>query len=311
MNNLLLTTDFSELARTAYPTAAALAREYDSKILLVHAVNPSPALYGPPRVGPCPQLMTLLEEEIAHPALKGLDVEPHLIYDESSQKELLRFSREHNTDLIVMATHGRTGLRHFLLGSYTERIVQCSSVPVLTYRRKQGATEPYVPRRVLVPFDFSENAEVVFPTVEFFAGCHSSDFTFLHVFAGPDEFFYTRFPTQHLVEDWRRRIGREALLAQTRFEELLQSELPGIQATFETRHGTPEAEIVERARELGADLILMATHGWTGINHFLLGSVAEKVVRRAPCSVWTVRPRQVTAGARKRGADQIPVAKSG
>lgn len=58
------------------------------------------------------------------------------------------------------------------------------------------------------------------------------------------------------------------------------------------RHGSPFVEIVRYARDSSADLIVMGTHGRTGLNHILLGSVAERVVRKAPCPVLTVRPQE-------------------
>ena len=66
-------------------------------------------------------------------------------------------------------------------------------------------------------------------------------------------------------------------------------ETSGITCEGEIRHGVPYEEIVNYAREIGADLIVMATHGHTGLSHILLGSVAEKVVRHAPCPVLTTR----------------------
>ena len=58
----------------------------------------------------------------------------------------------------------------------------------------------------------------------------------------------------------------------------------------ETRTAHNFRPVSDRAKELNADLIVMTTHGWTGLKHFFLGSVAEKIVRKAPCSVLTIRP---------------------
>ena len=85
-------------------------------------------------------------------------------------------------------------------------------------------------------------------------------------------------------------------IARTKFVEIHQTELAGIDLEFEVVDGIPDREIVRRAKEIQSDLILMATHGWTGFKHFILGGVAEKTVRKAPCSVLTVRPAANTGG---------------
>jgi nucleotide-binding universal stress UspA family protein len=74
------------------------------------------------------------------------------------------------------------------------------------------------------------------------------------------------------------------------FEELRPKELAGVDVTFESTTGIPAQVILERARETGPDLIVMSTHGWTGFRHLILGSVAERIVQGAPCSILTVRP---------------------
>lgn len=85
--------------------------------------------------------------------------------------------------------------------------------------------------------------------------------------------------------------------AMTRLDELLRQNLPGLQAVVKVaRHGDPRTQIVRCARELGVDLIVMATHGRTGISHVLLGSVAEQVVRYAGVPVLTVKPKGFAAG---------------
>lgn len=101
----------------------------------------------------------------------------------------------------------------------------------------------------------------------------------------------------HVVDpfhpDWRMDTGtlqRAAhAQAQHRLQELLARELPGARAIPELREGHPVEEITAVARKCGADLIVIATHGRSGLQHVLLGSVAERVVRQAPCPVLVVR----------------------
>jgi len=80
--------------------------------------------------------------------------------------------------------------------------------------------------------------------------------------------------------------------ARKRLEQMAEEKLVGVVDRYELliRSGDPAARILMAQAEVGADLIVMATHGRTGLSHFFLGSVAERVVREAPCPVMTIRP---------------------
>ena len=296
MKKLLVTTDFSELAQGAYAYAAALAKRHGAKLYLAHASGPGPTIYGIPLQERQLELAQQLREESQHPDFGGLDVEAQLIYGAAPRDRLLEFARRTGIDLIVMSTHGRSGLGHFFLGSFAESTVRHSAVPVLTCRAREGREQVF-PGSVLVPFDFSDNAKAVFGTVELLNRLYRPKFTFLHVFPAADDYYYGRFPTKGLLEQWQRTAAREAQVRGEEFSILRKKHFPEAEATFETRIGIADREIVKRAEELDTDLVLLATHGRTGLAHVFLGSVAEKVVRRAPCSVWTVRPEGELAGA--------------
>ena len=77
--------------------------------------------------------------------------------------------------------------------------------------------------------------------------------------------------------------------AREKFEELRQEDLQGVDMELHVAKGTPFKEILSHASDEEADLIVMATHGWTGLKHFLLGSITEKIIHKAPCSVLTIR----------------------
>lgn len=293
MKKILLATDFSDLARGAYSAAAAFARENDAEIHLVHEAEPLPPLYYEQVTPDFPiadyfeALRRKTAKEAHHPALAGLQVTPHLLCEESRYDRLVDFARGEQMELIVIATHGRTGLSHALLGSFTEKVARYATVPVFTYRTTAESTG-FAPRTILVPFDFSENARTIFRVVRALHKDHGSDVRLLHVI--PDEFMYDywRFAEESRNESRERRTRSTQQLEKTAKEEL---ENPNV--TVETRWGNPYLEIVREAGDVGADLIVMATHGWTGLKHFFFGSVAEKVLRTAPCSVITMRPEEI------------------
>jgi nucleotide-binding universal stress UspA family protein len=162
-------------------------------------------------------------------------------------------------------------------------------------------------RHVLVPTDFSEPANQALPLAAQEAAVHGAKVTVLHVLpadAGTDVYYVNRSPAPgfeagyDVVAGGRlgtapvseptvvRRDDAEAAL--TRLRDLVPE---AFRATWdvEIAVGRPADAIVRLARELDADLIVMATHGRTGLQHVVLGSVAERVVRLAPCPVLTVK----------------------
>jgi nucleotide-binding universal stress UspA family protein len=147
-----------------------------------------------------------------------------------------------------------------------------------------------IPRHILVAHDFSETAErALFFAVDL-ASALDARVTVVHAYEiYPFGYAETVGLTTEFVDDIERdaRTGLEEVAARVR--------RPGVEVRSLLRKGLPWLEINASARECRADLIVTGTHGRRGFSHALLGSVAEKVVRTAPCPVLTVRG---PAGAR-------------
>jgi nucleotide-binding universal stress UspA family protein len=141
-------------------------------------------------------------------------------------------------------------------------------------------------RRILVPVDFSAQADAAFEYALDLARKLDAQLTLLHVFQVPAFAFpdaSVPLPAQTLIEVQNAsRTQLAKLEARAREVQVAASSL--------LREGAPFVEIVRTARSESADLIVMGTHGRTGLRHALMGSTAEKVVRKAPCAVLVVRP---------------------
>jgi universal stress protein A len=140
--------------------------------------------------------------------------------------------------------------------------------------------------KILVPIDFSPHSAEATSWAVDLARRYDATVTLLHVFQP----FAIALPDNLSVSSG----GRLAEVLAAADEALAQAqadlaETQQVSARTRLRHGQPVVEIVEQAREGGYDLIVMGTHGRTGLEHALLGSVAEKVVRKAACPVLTVR----------------------
>jgi nucleotide-binding universal stress UspA family protein len=142
---------------------------------------------------------------------------------------------------------------------------------------------------VLVPYDFSPPANKALHYGVSFARQFGAALALLHVLEPaiyPTELGYVPPEITTLHESL-------SATARKKLDEAIQAQLPeGLQVTAQVRVGVPYREITAAAKELNADLIVIATHGYTGLKHVLLGSTAERVVRHAPCPVLTVRERE-------------------
>jgi universal stress protein A len=142
-------------------------------------------------------------------------------------------------------------------------------------------------RRILYPTDFSAHADFAWPFALIFAQKFAAEIHLLHVVTPPPrltETYVAHFDPEKVVEAL-------SLEAQRALDPLLQAATArGLTARREIRVGADFREIVEYARTQNIDLIVMATHGRTGLAHALVGSVAERVVRKSPCPVLTIKP---------------------
>jgi nucleotide-binding universal stress UspA family protein len=202
---------------------------------------------------------------------------------------ILEAEKELGSDLVVMATHGRTGLTHFILGSVAEKVVRESRTPVLTTRsgEKLGDVHPF--QRILVPIDIAERSNVALVCARQLAEQFQGTVYPLHIVPS-DEMMLRLRDVYHAKEGEH---GANLVLAEKtarqRLQELAQEHLSGVR--YETVlhvSGDPGKTIIETERDIGADLMVMATHGVTGILHFLLRSLTEKMVREADCPVLSL-----------------------
>jgi nucleotide-binding universal stress UspA family protein len=302
LKSILLPIDFSGPSLSGLEFAVALAHQFGARITLLHVTEP----VGLPDFANSFRLIMQHDKVIAacKEQLEGLIkqycvdakvVGDVLVREGRSFHEITEAARSLRSDIIVMATHGYTGLRHTLLGSTAERVVRHSPCPVLVVRQRQEceAKSPGGMGKILVPIDFSEGSEKALDYTRLLAERNSAEVTLIHVVApipyygqGDSGIFgYGVSEPDYAAMEAAMRAQSSIELCSLAREEMAR----GVSTTTLVRTGYPAIEIVERARNWPADLIVISTHGRTGLGHVFLGSVAEQVVRRAPCSVLVVR----------------------
>ncbi len=300
IRRILAPTDFSEDAERAWPYVTKLARDFGAELHLLHVASPPPQLHTEEFVYERRDLaekrraeaQAFLERLVESAEELGVISQWHLRTG-FAPDEILGYARQDAIDLIVMASHGRTGLAHALLGSVAETVVRRAPCPVFIVRHPAAERRPVMLQRILVSLDGSALAEAVLPHVVELGKPYRATILLLRVaearaFAGMDP-----------VEAQVRTIAvGEAYLAEVE-RSLAASGLP---VECAVRYGAAADEIADHARGRAADLIAMSTHGRTGLRRAALGSVAETVLRTSRIPVFLL---PMTALA-KVGAVQGP-----
>lgn len=303
IRRVLVPTDFSDRAERALPHALWLAEEFGAELHMLHAV----VLHGGDPAGPgrgFPDLDDAYDRlrDWAAERLKetSADLDRSDVRVVRAQERgiaaaptIVEYANDNDVDVVVMATHGRRGVRRMLLGSVAEEVLRTAGCPVLTVRpdgdgRPDGAdTVGGPPEKILVPVDFSEHSDLALASAGALARRFGAELDVLHVIAElgvPDPYFADAAELRALTKAARDRVP-EALAE--RVDRVLGED---VAAGTHMEVGTPPAAIAEFAREQGSDMIVVGSHGRTGVERVFLGSVAEGIVRRAPCPVLTVKP---------------------
>ena len=295
LDKILMPTDFSDCANAALTHAVALARQFEAELHLLHVtvlLQADPD--RPEQAFPGYDELHRRMEEVASTRIQQL-------IDERQTKDLtlfqahnrgiaaapaiLEYAAREAIDLIVLGTHGRRGLRHFLLGSVAEEVVRSASCPVLTIRDEEEVRRFHELDRIVVPFDFSDDSKRALEVAAKLAVTYDSRIDVVHVIV-------PSIDLQAEVAIWapsfefdRNEVFRRA---ERRLADAVEK-LPEVPIKIQVLDGHVASALTRYADGEKADLIVLASHGLSGIEHFLLGSVAEKVIRSASCPVLTLR----------------------
>lgn len=199
---------------------------------------------------------------------------------------ILEYAEKEGIDLIAMGTHGRRGVKRFVLGSVTEEVVRQAPCSVLTVReRKERPLAPPAVRRILVPVDLSGFTDPLLRAANNVAEGYRAALDLLHVveplpFPAP---LVGAVTIHDLIPD-----PSDQALEQLKglIDSLGDTSVP---ITPHVKDGRAAATIVDTAEAVGSDLIVIASHGLSGLEGVLLGSVTARVVRRAGCPVLVVK----------------------
>ncbi len=284
LRRILVATDFSDWARAALDCAMGIAKRFQSKVYLVHVIPAGVLQYVSPERSEevIRQAKSYAAQEIQRlvkeSGYEGL-VQPGILCGGGVWTLLQEFVKTQAIDLLVLGTHGRTRAQKQLLGPIAEEIFRLASCPILTVGSQVGksAMGRVEVRRILYATNFKPHAERAAPFAHSLEREHHAQLTVLHV----------------VEESQVSAMGGQAIVSEFMIKRMRKG-LPGecggkCKPEFQVRFGDAGEQILEAARELQSDLMILGLRAGKFTTGELPSAVAYKLVCQSPCPVLTTR----------------------
>ncbi len=291
---ILVSLDGSELSELALPYAEELAGTFNSEVELVYVCESGESQYR--------HMYHLYIEQIAEQVRSHIKayrtgekrltarVKP-VVLDGDPAAEIIDYAEKNDISLIVMVSHGRSGVMLWVMGSIATRVVQGTSKPMLFIRAgtpglKVGKGEMF--SKILVPLDGSDAGEVTLPYIKELTNKLKSEVTLLQV-VEPGQYVHTVGGLNYILFSEQQV---EAMKAETKqYLEGVKRKLINTEATLrsEVKTGNAAQEIIKLADETSTRLVAISTHGRSGVKRWVSGSVAHKVLQAGHTPLLLVR----------------------
>lgn len=287
--HILVPLDGSRLAESALPAAAYIAKKLASMVTLIHVIenNAPQEVHGQPHLRAAQEAELYLQKISKHwfPKVQNLDCHVHTAEIADVARSIVDHSGELDYDLIVMCSHGRGKAKQLFMGSIAQTIIGLGSIPVLIiHPDATGALPEFSCRTILVPLDTDPDHGQALPISKELAGKFGAALHLSMVI----ELFTTlsgvKAVTSRLLPGTTSRLLEISARNGEQFVQQCLSELllQGYNASADVLRGDPAGVIVKSAQTTKADLIVLATHGKSGMEGFLAGSFSNKL-----CSLCT------------------------
>ncbi|MCZ7541430.1 MAG: universal stress protein [Anaerolineae bacterium] len=279
---MLVPLDGSDAAEYAIGAAMGLARQHAAEIVLLFVEHlPAESVELDPTSQTREHMQAYLTRVRDRLRDDGLRAQERVITGYALPESLVKFVETEHIDLIVTSTQGRTSMLRWLLGNQVENALNVLPTPVLLVR-------PML-HKIVVPLDGSKWSESAIPKAVEIARQHGAELVLLHVYQSPVRSYADQIAVagQLLLADQPFEQMRDQLTA---LRNRLRQE--GVRAQVQIVHSNnPAQAICEFAEsEEGISMVVMSTHGRTGLSRWLLGSVAQRVIKDLRCPVTLVHP---------------------
>lgn len=279
MKSILIATDLSARSDRAVERAAQLASEHRADLTIVHVVDEDlPASIADAQEAAARQAIEEHVKTLATDDPPPISIE---VVFGRADADILEMSEKTQADMIVLGMHRKDSLLDMFRGTTAERVIRASAVPVLMVRERAG--QPY--NRVMVGVDFSVYAR---RAVEFAARLvPDGEFHLVHAYDVPFSGFIHG-------QDSRREISKRVA---AQFQDMIEQEMAAFLSTVERKaiklnqimqQGTVHEVLHQQVKKLSPDLLVVGTHGKTGVARAVLGSMSEDLLRDPPCDVLAV-----------------------
>jgi nucleotide-binding universal stress UspA family protein len=279
---ILVPLDGSELAEQALPYVEQIAGKLNSEAIFITVCLP-----GDP-------LERALAEYIERRAdkIQSLGIKTRsLCIEGESAASIIDFAEKNKISLIIISTHGRTGVSHWPLGNIANKIVQKSHAPVLLVRSSQLAktAADRELRKILVALDGSRFSEAIIPYAERLAKGIGSEVVLLKVIE-PSKLpqLAAYIDREKYEEDFMAKLKREAARYLSKKKTALANK--EVNVNSELLEGKPVDTILQYVEDKSVNLIALTTHGFSGITKWAYGSVASRIIEGSPKPILLVRP---------------------
>ena len=292
---ILVPLDGSEIAEVALPYAEEMAGRLGSEITLISVSHSAEEqdqqmfqLYIQKTVE---SIRERAERYLEKPSERVIQVKSAILVGNPAE-EIVDYADRDDIDLIVMATHGRSGIKRWALGSVADKVLSATEQPVVLIRAKNACSythEKGILSKVLVPLDGSKESETVIPYIEELTSKLGAEIILFQVLALA---YHVHISGDAAVQVAYTEKEMEPLKisAQSYLEKIgSKFRKEGIPIKCKVRVGAAGHEIIKLADEINADLVAMLTHGRSGIGRWVFGSVAERVMRSGNTPVLLVR----------------------
>lgn len=277
MKKILVPTDFSEPSENALEVAASIAKKHNAEIVVLHMMGLSDAVVTKNESREVFEAMYYMrlaekrfEDLLNKDYLKGLTVSD-IVHNYTVFGEINKIAMDMNIDLIVMGSHGTTGLKEVFVGSNTEKVVRTSEIPVLVIKHR---SENFNPKQGVFACDFLENSIGPYKRAKRMFDTLGIEMEMLYV---------------NLAGDFRstREIEKRILKFLTDAE--VDNPLSTLNKVVQYNDYSVEAGIFAYSQVTNADIIALPTQGRRGLAHFFSGSIGEDVVNHSDLPVMTFK----------------------
>ncbi len=280
---ILVPLDGSDLAELALPYAEELAMAFNSEVVLLYVSEPAESQYR--------HMHQLYIEDVAVQVRSSIKKVTPVVLDGSPAKEIIDYAEKNKVGLIVMASHGRSGIMPWAAGSVASKVLHTAKVPLLLVRATKSAKrtrQKHILNRILLPLDGSGVGEAAVPYIQELMSRLGSEVILFGVVpsgrhirtvGGLDYVLYPEQDLEQVKAEAREHLDR------------VYQQLKGGKgkARVELRAGDIAREIIDFAQKTNISLIAISSHGHSGIAKWVFGSIAYKIVQASKTPVLVVR----------------------